>query len=185
MINLVRLFILSTLLLPIQLVFSQEHNLLIEAVDGQQHSLNEFIGKGKWTVVNVWATACPYCRRELFDLVSFHDQHSTVDAAVVSLALDLNSFGIPDKDYLSHFASSYLIDYPILLVSGELASKVIGAEINTVPMTFFYNPKGEMVYQLTGELTTDVLEDVIKNEKPFFRAKQAIDKSLLSNAGTE
>lgn len=181
----VRFIILTTLLLPIQQAFSQEHNLLMEGIDGQQHSLNDFVGKGKWTVVNVWATACPYCRRELFDLVSFHDQHSSVDAAVVSLALDLNSFGIPDKEYLSHFASSYLIDYPILLVSGELASKVIGTEINTVPMTFFYSPKGEMVYQLTGELTTKILEDVIKNEKPFFRTKRTIDNSLLFNAGIE
>ncbi len=181
----VRMLILTTLLLSIQQAFSQEQNLLMDGIDGRQHSLNEFIGKGKWTVVNVWATACPYCRRELFDLVSFHDRHHLVDATVVGLALDLNSFGIPDKDYLSNFASSYLIDYPVLLVSGHLASKVIGISINTVPMTFFYNPKGEMVYQLTGEITTKLLEDIIKNEKPFFRAKRTIEKSLFSNAVIE
>jgi thiol-disulfide isomerase/thioredoxin len=185
MIKWMRLLIFSILLSSIELALSQDHNLLMEGIDGKQHSLSEYVGKGKWVVVNVWATACPHCRRELFDLASFHERHHNTDTIVVGLTLDLNSFGIPDKEYLSNFTLSYLIDYPVLLVSGDLASKVIGIPINTVPMTFFYNPKGEMVYQLTGEITTELLEDIIKNEKPFFRAKRTIDKSLFSNEPIE
>jgi peroxiredoxin len=149
--------------------FSQEHNPLLEGLDGKQHTLSEYIGKGKWVVVNVWATACPYCRRELFDLASFHDRHYERDAMVLGLTLELESFGIPEKEYLANFASTYLIDYPLLLVSGEIASRAIGVPVNTVPITFFYNPKGKMVYQVNGEITTQILEDVIKNGKPLYR----------------
>ncbi len=179
MIKWMRLLIFSILLSSIELAFSHEHKLLMEGVDGRQHSLSEYVGKGKWVVVNVWATACPHCRRELFDLASFHDRHHNTDAIVVGLTLDLNSFGIPDKEYLSSFTSSYLMDYPVLLVSGQLASKVIGISVNNVPMTFFYNPTGELVYQLSGEITTQLLEDIIKNEQPFFRAKRKVDKSFF------
>ena len=115
--------------------FSQEHNPLLEGLDGKQHTLSEYIGKGKWVVVNVWATACPYCRRELFDLASFHDRHYERDAMVLGLTLELESFGIPEKEYLANFASTYLIDYPLLLVSGEIASRAIGVPVNTVPFT--------------------------------------------------
>ena len=160
------------LLVLTQTAFSQGHNPLLEGLDGKQHSLNEYIGKGKWVVVNVWATACPYCRRELFDLASFHDRHYEKDAMVLGLTLELESFGIPDKEYLANFASTYLIDYPLLLVSGEIASKAIGIPVNTVPTTFFYNPKGKMVYQINGEITTQILEDVIKNGKPIYRANR-------------
>ena len=149
--------------------FSQEHNPLLEGLGGKQHTLSEYIGKGKWVVVNVWATACPYCRRELFDLASFHDRHYERDAMVLGLTLELESFGIPEKEYLANFASTYLIDYPLLLVSGEIASRAIGVPVNTVPITFFYNPKGKMVYQVNGEITTQILEDVIKNGKPLYR----------------
>jgi hypothetical protein len=30
-----------------------------------------------------------------------------------------------------------------------------------------------MVYQLNGEVTTQILEDVIKNKKPFYREKRS------------
>lgn len=168
----IRFFIFVSILSTFtQAIFSQEHSLLLEGLDGQQHTLTEYVGNGQWTVVNVWATACPYCRRELFDLANFHDRHKDKGATVLGLTLDLETFGIPEKTYLATFASTYLIDYPLLLVSGEIASKVIGKPVNTVPMTFFYNPEGELVYQLTGELTEQVLEDVIKNKEPFYRAR--------------
>lgn len=160
----IRLFTFLTLLMLTQVTCSQEKNLLLEGLDGQQHSINEYIGKGKWVVINVWATACPYCRRELFDLASFHDRHHDKDAIVLGLTLDLATFNIPDKEYVTNFAATYLIDYPLLLVSGKTASEAIGRTVHTVPMTFFYNPKGDMVYQFTGELNEQILEDVIKNK---------------------
>lgn len=163
----VRFFVFSILLVVTQVTCSQDQDLFLEGVDGKQHSLTEYIGKGKWVVVNVWATACPYCRRELFDLASFHDRHHEKDAMVLGLTLDLETFGIPDKTYVANFASTYLVDYPLLLVSGDIASKAIGKPITTVPMTFFYNPKGDMVYQLTGELDEQMLEDIIMSKKLF------------------
>ncbi|MFV1921312.1 MAG: redoxin domain-containing protein [Methylotenera sp.] len=38
------------------------------------------ISHGKWVVVNAWATACPYCRHELFNLTSLHEPHQDKDA---------------------------------------------------------------------------------------------------------
>jgi peroxiredoxin len=175
----IRLFIFSILLIMTQVTCSQEHDLLLEGVDGKQHTLNEYIGKGKWVVVNVWATACPYCRRELFDLANFHDKHNETDAMVLGLTLDLESFDMPDKAYVTNFASTYLIDYPLLLVSGDIASKVIGIPITTVPMTFFYNPEGEMVYQFTGELHEQILEDIIRNKKPLNHQSRIKDVTPL------
>lgn len=159
-----RLLGILILLICNNTAFAQEDSLLLDGIDGKKHRLTEYIGRGKWVIVNVWATDCPTCRRELFDLVSFHDEHQDKDAIVVGLTLDLESFGVPNKAYVSNFSSTYLINYPVLLVSGELASKVIGKSITTVPITFFYNPKGVLVYQLRGEVTQQVLEDIIKNK---------------------
>ena len=174
-----RLFICSILLILTQISCTQEQGLLFEGLDGQHHTLNEYIGNGQWVVVNVWATACPYCRRELFDLASFHDRHHEKDAIVLGLTLDLASFDVPDKKHVTDFASTYLIDYPLLLVSGKTASKAIGRTVHTVPMTFFYNPKGKMVYQFTGELNEQILEDVIKNKNPTYRGETSKEMTQL------
>ncbi len=157
----------SILLILSQAAFSQDHQLLLDGLDGKKHALNEYIGSGQWVVVNVWATACPYCRRELFDLASFHDRHHEKDAIVLGLALDLETFGYPDREHVANFASTYLIDYPVLLVSGDVANQVTGKSVHTVPMTFFYNPQGKLIYQFTGQLSEQILENVIKNKKPF------------------
>ncbi len=160
-----RLLILLMLLMLSEISYAKDHNLLLEGLDGKHHALSEYVGKGKWAVVNVWATACPHCRRELFDLASFYDKHHEKDAIVIGLTLDLETFEIPDKKHVSIFAATYLVDYPLLLVSGQLASKVIGRAVNTVPATFFYNPEGRLVYEFNGELTMQILEDIINNKK--------------------
>ena len=164
--------LLALLFIPC-LVFSASLNLKLEGLDGNQKSLSEYIGKGKWVVVNVWATACPYCRQELFDLTNFHDQHHKKDAMVIGLTLDWPSFDFPDKDYLADFALDYFIEYPLLMVNRELASSVIGKPVNMIPLTFFYNPEGELVLRLNGMVTTEQLEEAIKDDDTPYKVKWA------------
>jgi thiol-disulfide isomerase/thioredoxin len=123
---------------------------LIEGLDGNQHSLSEYIGKGKWVVVNIWGTDCPYCRAELDALIDFHDQHQDKDAMVVGLTLDWPSFDFPDKESLFEFSLDYFIEYPLLMVDANLAGNLIGKTVNMIPLTFFYNPAGELVLRLNG-----------------------------------
>ncbi len=161
--------------------FSQEHQFLLTNINGNQQSLDEYIGHGQWVVVNIWATACPFCREELFDLASFHDRHQDKDAVVLGLTLDLATFGFPDKAYLTKFAESYLIDYPLFLVSGDIANKVVGIPVNRVPMTLFYNPEGKLVYETNGMVDEETLEAVIKNKKIPYRPALEQNATHINN----
>ena len=105
--------IICLLLFTSNLVLAAGHTLKLEGIDGKNHTLNEYVGHGKWVVVNVWATACPYCRHELFDLTNFHNAHQDKDAMVVGLTIAWPSFEYPERNYLTEFASSYFMDYPI------------------------------------------------------------------------
>lgn len=170
MLKKLNLFICSmTLLAFTQVALSADHKILLEGIDGKKHALNEYIGHGQWIVVNVWATACPYCRHELFDLTNFHNAHHQKDAMVLGLTLDFPSFDYPDKAYLAEFAASHFIDYPLLMVNAEEASKVIGQPVDMVPLTFIYNPKGELVRRINGMVTERMLEVVIKQKSSDYR----------------
>jgi len=59
----------------------------LEGIDNKRHRLDEYIGQGKWVVLNIWGTACPPCREEMPELVRFHDQHHDKDAMVVGIAI--------------------------------------------------------------------------------------------------
>jgi thiol-disulfide isomerase/thioredoxin len=156
-----------------QVAHTAEHDLLLDSTDGKKHALNAYIGHGKWVVVNVWATACPYCRHELYDLINFHEAHHHKDAMVLGLTLDFPSFDFPDADRLAQFASDYFIDYPLLLVNGDVASRVIGQPVNMVPLSFFYNPEGKLVYRLNGMVTEKVLEQVINSNSTTYQTEWA------------
>lgn len=159
----------AILFLASQSAIAENHSLLLNGTDDKRHALSEYVGHGKWVVVNVWATACPYCRHELFDLINFHEAHYKKDAMVLGLTLDFPSFDYPDKAYLADFAASHFIDYPLLMVNGEVASEVIGQSVNMVPLTFIYNPKGELVRRINGMVTEPMLEAVIKQKSSDYR----------------
>ncbi len=162
-----RLFItIIVFLLASPSAIAENRTLLLNGTDGKKHALNEYVGRGKWVIVNVWATACPYCRHELFDLTHFHNAHYKKDAMVLGLTLDFPSFDYPDMAYLADFADSHFIDYPLLMVNGEVASEVIGQPVDMVPLTFIYNPKGQLVRRINGMVTSKMLDAVLK-QNPF------------------
>ncbi len=148
---------------------------LLEGLDGKQHSLSNYIGKGKWVVVNVWGTDCPYCRAELDALIDFHDLHQDKDAMVVGLTLDWPTFDFPDKEELNEFALDYFIEYPLMMVNAKLAGEVVGKEVNMIPLTFFYNPKGDLVLRLNGVVTSAQLEKIIKDDSVRYQVEWADD----------
>ncbi len=150
-------------------------DILLDGVDGEQHALNEFIGKGKWVVLNIWGTACPYCRAELDALIDFHDLHHETDAIVIGLTLDWPSFKYPDKDELDEFALDYFIEYPLMLVDADLAGEVIGKKVDMIPITYFYNPAGELVLRLNGVVTRAQLEKIIKDDSVRYHIEWSDD----------
>lgn len=148
---------------------------LLEGMDGKKHSLSNYIGKGKWVVVNVWGTDCPYCRAELDALIDFHDLHQDKDAMVIGLTLDWPTFDFPDKEELNEFALDYFIEYPLMMVNAKLAGEVVGKEVNMIPLTFFYNPKGDLVLRLNGVVTSAQLEKIIKDDSVRYQVEWADD----------
>lgn len=156
-----------------QVAVAENHALKLDGIDGKQHALNEYVGHGKWVVVNVWATACPYCRHELFDLINFHEAHHKKDAIVIGLTIEWPSFELPDSQYVTDFASDYFIDYPLLLVNADIANRVIGKPVDMVPISFFYNPQGQLVHRISGMVTEEMLEKVIQQKDSSYSTEWA------------
>lgn len=107
------------------------------------------------------------------------------DAIVLGLTLDLATFGFPDKDFVIDFAESYLIDYPLFVVNGKIASKVVGRQINRIPITLFYNPEGKLVYSVNGMITEQILEDVIQDNKSLHDAEWGERATHVNNPNLE
>ena len=123
---------------------------------GKKHSLEGY--KGKWVLVNFWATWCPPCLDEIPDLNALHDKHKDKDLVVLGIAMDYRS-----PQQVKEFAEQMFISYPVILGSYESASQV-GA-VNGLPTTYLFNPQGKMVAYNVGAITRKAIESYINAKK--------------------
>ena len=129
---------------------------VFEDMQGQPQRLADY--RGKWVLVNFWATWCPPCLEEIPDLVDLHRAHSKKDLAVIGVALDSSAKSV------RQFIERFKVNYPVVLGDYDLAEQV--GEVTVLPTSYLYNPRGELISYQQGMLTRDSVESYIKSNKP-------------------
>ncbi|GAB4290146.1 MAG: hypothetical protein Kow0096_03490 [Thiohalomonadaceae bacterium] len=127
----------------------------LQDIDGRQHRLSDY--RGKWVVVNYWATWCPPCREEIPELVEFHERHKDHDAVV--LGVNMEQVAI---DKLRQFVEENFVSYPVLPGSSSMAT--VGP-VRGLPTTYLVAPDGRLVARQVGGVTAAGIESFIKNSK--------------------
>ncbi len=122
---------------------------------GKTHSLAQY--KGKWVLVNFWATWCPPCLEEIPDLVALHENKKN-KLVVLGVAMDYQ-----DPKQVVQFADQMMVTYPVILGDHKMAAQ-IGA-IQGLPTTYLYNPEGRMVAYNVGALSRETVERYINTKK--------------------
>jgi thiol-disulfide isomerase/thioredoxin len=122
---------------------------------GQQHKLSDY--RGKWVVVNYWATWCPPCLMEIPELVEFHEEHKDKDAVVIGV--NFEDIGL---EGLKRFSEEYFMNYPVLR-SKPSGSSALGV-IPGLPTTYLVSPKGEIIARQVGPVTAKLIAEFINQQ---------------------
>jgi len=125
-------------------------------MDGQIQSLDQY--KGKWVIVNYWATWCGTCKKEFPDLVSLHEGNKENDIVVVGVNFESIA---PEK--LKTFVAKHSIPYTVLRTE-PVPSTPLGP-VPALPTTYIIDPNGKVVAGEVGMVTREDLEDYIGQKK--------------------
>lgn len=128
----------------------------ISDTQGKRHRLADY--KGRWVVVNFWATWCVPCIQEIPEIAAFHREHPRV--VVIGVAVDAQDN--PAK--VKQFGVRTGHDYPLVL-SDERVEKQLG-EPKALPSTRVYDPSGKVVYDRVGRVTAKFLEETTRSRPP-------------------
>ena len=145
---------LAGLLLALTVSWTQAADFKMTDTQGKTHTLSGY--KGKWVLVNYWATWCPPCLEEIPDLIALHENKKN-NLVVLGVALDYRN-----AKQVTDFAEGLLVTYPIVLGSPKITNQI--GPVQGLPTTYLFNPEGKLVAQQVGMITREAVEGYITSK---------------------
>jgi cytochrome c biogenesis protein CcmG/thiol:disulfide interchange protein DsbE len=118
---------------------------------GSSGSIADF--RGRWVLVNLWASWCTPCRQEAPTLERFYRRYRTDHLTVLGINVQDNS------DDARAFAREYGLTYPQLRSVGNERSEAFGT--TGVPENFLVNPRGRLALIWRGVVDEAFLRDEV------------------------
>lgn len=152
---------------------SQVANFSFKDIDGRAHQFSDY--RGKWVVVNYWATYCGPCVAELPALNTIAKRFKD---NVVVLGMEA---GETEKGDLKQFVDEHHLSYPIAPTQDNTMFAM--GLIYGVPTTFIVNPKGQIVDTHMGAISVGQLQKYISKEETSSAADEtAKEKKVKAKA---
>lgn len=141
------------------------HDFTFQDIQGKTQRLVDY--RGKWVLVNFWATWCPPCQEETPDLIELHKAHKNSDLVVIGIALDSTRAAVAE------FVSKYAIPYPIIFSSYTTAETEVGT-VDALPTSYLYDPSGKQVIFQEGMVSRADVEAFLflKSKHPDQKAEK-------------
>lgn len=121
-------------------------------IDGQPVSLADL--RGQVVLVNLWATWCPPCKKEMPELESFYKKHKNDGFTIVAV-----NDGDPIADVVQ-FVKDYRLTFPVWLDPTYIATEQAFKTLN-LPSSYIINREGDVILSWLGGINRKNLEKYV------------------------
>ena len=135
---------------------SKVPQLSVKTIDGKTFELSK--QRGKWVVVNYWATWCGPCRKEMPDLSKFATERAK-DVAVIGLSFEETELADVQK-----FLKENPVSYPVAQIDTTEPPKDFDSP-RGLPMTYLIAPDGTIAEKFLGPVTSEMLSAAIAKKR--------------------
>lgn len=140
-----------------QLLSSTLANVELRDKEGDSLSLNDL--HGRYVLINLWATWCPPCVKEMPSLQRLQQRMGSKNFAVIPISVEVGK----SEQVKNYYRQHGLLNLPLYLLDDKadmLRLKILG-----LPTTILLNPKGEIVWRIAGDLNWDDAQLLQKLQK--------------------
>ncbi|KAA6300442.1 MAG: Thiol-disulfide oxidoreductase ResA [Candidatus Ordinivivax streblomastigis] len=126
--------------------------------EGKEIKLSDYVGKGKYVLLDFWASWCPPCRKEMPHLIELYNQYKDKNFEIIGYSLDRN------EEAWKKGIHQLQIPWPQMSDCAFWQSTPVQLyDVHGIPSAILIDPEGKIVQkELTGSALTELLRQLFQ-----------------------
>lgn len=127
----------------------------VRLINGQTIASSQF--QNKYLIIEIWATWCPYCRRQNVNLQKLYSKIVDTNLAILTFSVDKDPVTV--EDYLK--VNEY--DFPVAMMTATLSAQF--GKRRGIPEIYVVDPSGTVIQKDYGLMVDADFDELIRYKK--------------------